>query len=221
MTGIRKDGATFTVATHGATVAARDVVVATNGYTGPVTPAFRRRLIPVPSFIIATEDLGEVRVKALIPSGRMIVESRTRHCYYRPSPDGRRILFGGRAALTPTPPRKSGAILYKMMTGLFPDLDGVKISHSWTGFVAFSRDHLPHVGLRDGIHYALGYSGSGVAMAPYLGHKAAHKVLGNAEGRSPFDDTPFRAFPVYDGRPWFLPLVELWYRHKDRREGSP
>ena len=116
--------------------------------------------------------------------------------------------------------KNSAHRLYQLMTGLFPSLKGVKISHSWSGFVAMSRDHLPHVGLRDGVHYALGYSGSGVAMAPYLGWKAALKVLGKADGGSPFDGTPFPAVPFYNGKPWFLPFVERYYRLQDRREGS-
>ena len=82
------------------------------------------------------------------------------------------------------------------------------------------QDHLPHLGKRDGLHYALGYNGSGVAMAPYLGHKIALQLLGRFEGLSPFDQAPFRAYPFYTGRPWFLPLVERWYQRKDRKEGT-
>ena len=201
-------------------IAARDVIVATNGYTGAESGWFRRRLIPVPSYIIATEPLGRERVQALFPTGRMIVESRSRHCYYRPSPDGERILFGGRASVAPIPPAKAARRLHRLMVKLFPSLADVQVTHTWTGNVAFSRDHLPHVGCHEGIHYALGYSGSGVAMAPYLGHKAAHILLGDAEGRSPFAETPFRAFPLYDGRPWFLPLVEARTRFADWREGG-
>ena len=196
------------------------MVIATNGYTGAESPALRRRLVPVPSFIIATEPLGRERVKALIPGGRMIVETRSRTCYYRPSPDGQRLLFGGRASVVPTEPSQAAARLYRLMTGLFPSLEGVAVSHAWTGFVAFSRDHLPHIGRRDGLHYALGYSGSGVAMAPYLGHKIAQRLLGNPEGASPLEALPFESIPCYDGRPWFLPIVEAWYRVKDWREGS-
>ena len=220
VSGISRDGDRFHLRVNGKSVAAREVIVATNGYTGPATPHFRRRLVPVPSYIIATEDLGATRIRDLIPNGRMIVESRARHCYYRTAPDGQRILFGGRAAVSVIDTKNSAHRLYQLMTGLFPSLKGVKISHSWSGFVAMSRDHLPHVGLRDGVHYALGYSGSGVAMAPYLGWKAARKVLGKADGGSPFDGTPFPAVPFYNGKPWFLPFVERYYRLQDRREGS-
>ena len=194
--GVTRDGPDFTLTTAKGQVRARDVVVATNGYTGPLTPALRRRLVPVASYIIATQPLGGNRVRALIPGGRMIVESRARTCYYRASPDGERILFGGRAAFGGIDGRESGRRLHRLLTGLFPELAGVGITHSWTGNVAMSRDHMPHVGVHDGLHYALGYSGSGVAMAPYLGWRAAQKVLGSEEGRTPFDATPFPAVPL-------------------------
>lgn len=213
---IRREARGFTVATGRGRVAAGEVIVATNGYTGAATPRLRRRLIPVPSYMIATEALPEGTLERLIPGGRMIVESRARHCYYRASPDGRRIVFGGRASLATIDPRRSAEILHGLMTGLFPELAGVRVSHSWRGFVAFSRDHLPHLGRGpDGLHYALGYCGSGVAMAPYLGHKIALQVLGRVAGFSPLDQTPFPAFPLYNGRPWFLPLAERYYRWRD------
>ena len=219
-TAIAREAGGFQVQTTRGRVAARDVIVATNGYTGPLTPGLRRRLIPVPSYMIATEPLPPGTIERLVPGGRMIVESRSRHCYYRPSPDGTRILFGGRASLTTIDPRAGGRILHRLMTGVFPELSEVKVTHAWRGFVAFSRDYLPHLGRHDGLHYALGYNGSGVAMAPYLGHKVALQVLGRPEGRSPFDATAFPAIPFYTGRPWFLPPMELAYRWRDRREGS-
>ena len=148
----------------------------------------------------------------------MIVETRSRHCYYRPSPGGDRLLFGGRAALHPIDLRRSAKRLHRFMTRLFPSLAGVRVTHSWTGNIAFSRDQLTHIGVRDGVHYALACNGSGVAMAPYAGHKAALKLLGSAEGRTAFDAFEFRAYPFYDGRPWFLPLVEGLYRARDAWE---
>lgn len=208
----------FELATARGRAFACEVLVATNGYTGAATPALRRRLIPVASFIIATEPIGEDAVARTIPSRRMIVETRSRHCYYRPSPDGDRLLFGGRAALHPIDLRRSAKRLHGFMTRLFPSLAGVRVTHSWTGNIAFSRDHLTHIGVRDGIHYALACNGSGVAMAPYAGHKAALKLLGSPEGRTAFDAFEFRAYPFYGGRPWFLPLVEGFYRARDAWE---
>ncbi len=220
VTAVLSDTCDFEVTTPRGRISAREVVVATNGYTGALTPALRRRLVPVPSYMIATEPLPPGTLERLVPGRRMIVESRSRHCYFRPSPDGRRLLFGGRAAVNVVDTRDSAQILHRLMRDIFPELSNVKSSHSWRGFVAFSRDHLPHLGRRDGVHYALAYNGSGVAMAPYLGYRVAQKVLGNSEGGSPFDATPFPAIPFYNGRPWFLPALELAYRWRDRREGS-
>ncbi len=220
VTGIAHEATGFAVATPRGRIAAREVIVATNGYTGPTTPALRRRLVPLGSYIIATEPLDPGLVSSLIPGGRMIVEMRARHCYYRASPDGRRILFGARASLRAIEPKAAAPRLRRLMVQLYPALAEVKVSHSWTGFLAFPRDMMPHLGVRDGIHFALGYSGSGVAMAPYLGHKIALKLLGDAEGATGFDGIPFRAIPFYGGRPWFLPFYDLYYRLLDRIEGS-
>ena len=215
VTGMRRDGKRLALRTPRGTLTANDVIIATNGYTGGLTPGLRRRVIPIPSFIIATEELPPERIRALIPGGRMIVETRAAHCYYRASPDGRRLLFGGRAALHPIDLRLGAKRLHGLMSALFPQMAGAAVTHSWTGFVAYTRDRLPHLGTLDGVHYAMGYSGSGVAMAPYLGHKTALKALGSDAGRTPLDDARFAAFPLYSGRPWFLPLANLWFRAMD------
>ncbi len=209
----------FTIVTTKGNISASDVVVATNGYTdAALTPRLARGLIPVAAFVVATEPLGQNAVRSLIPGGRMIVETHRRHCYYRASPDGGRILFGARAALHAIDPRKSGRRLHGFIGDVFPDLRRVHLTHSWTGFIAFSRDTLTHIGERNGLHFALACNGSGVAMAPYAGHKAALKLLGSSDGRTAFDDHEFRAYPLYSGRPWFMPAVDLYYRWADWRE---
>ncbi len=214
------NGKNVTIATPRGAIEARDVIVATNAYTGPATPRLRRRIVPVGSYVIATEPLDPGVVDGIIPNRRMIVETRFRHCYYRPSPDGRRIIFGGRAALRMIGETASAAVLRSLMVGLFPALADVKISHSWSGSVGFTRQTLPHIGGHDHIFHAMGYCGSGVAMAPYLGHKAAMKVLGSDEGRTAFDGLPFSAVPFYTGTPWFLPFLDAYYSYKDRLQGS-
>ena len=206
----------FTVTTPRGRVRARDVIVASNGYTGPVTQDFRRRLIPIGSYMIATEPLPPETMRRLFPNNRMIADTKKVLYYFRPSPDRTRVLFGGRAAVWETDTKVSGRTLHRYLTGVFPDLADVKITHSWTGNVAFTFDRLPHAGVRDGIHFAMGYNGSGVAMATYLGHKTAQRILGKPEGRTAFDDLEFPAPAWYSGTPWFLPLVAAWYRLQDR-----
>jgi len=214
-TAIAKEANGFTVATSRGRVKAAEVLVTTNGYTGRSTPGLARRLVAIPSFLIATEDLGQARVAQLIPSGRMIVETRDKHLYYRPSPDGRRIVIGGRAALHPIALDRAAAWLMNELRAIFPSIADAAVSHVWTGNVAMTRSDLPGIGRRDGLWYALGCNGSGVALMPYLGHKLALKVLGRDEGRTAFDDVPFTAVPFYNGTAWFRPLMTWWYQTRD------
>lgn len=212
---IARDGTSFRLATPAGVLAARDIVVATNGYTGRVTQRLRRRVIPVTSYMIATETLSPNLMATLMPKGRMLTDSNRLLCYFRPSPDNTRILFGGRPAYTEIGPEAAAQRLSRYMTTLFPELRGVALSHSWSGFIAYTFDRLPHVGLRDGMHYAMGYCGSGVVMATWLGRKAALRVLDHAEAKSAFADIDSPTQPFYTGRPWFLPLVQAWYQGAD------
>ena len=106
--------------------------------------------------------------------------------------------------------------MHRAMAELFPDLARVRAEFCWSGRMGFSFDTLPHLGVADGVHYAMGYCGSGVPMGTYLGHKAALKVLGDAGGHTAFDELPFQTRPFYDGEPWFLAGAVLWYRLMDR-----
>jgi glycine/D-amino acid oxidase-like deaminating enzyme len=213
---IDRDGAGFRVATARGTVAARNVVVATNGYTGRLTPWLRRRVIPIGSYVIATERIAPEMMKRLMPKGRIGSDSRKVVYYYRPSPDGTRILFGGRVSHNETDPRQSGPLLHAAMASIFPELAETRISHSWCGFIAYTFDELAHCGERDGLHYAMGYCGSGVGMAGYLGTRIGQKILGLPEGRTGFDGLRFETRPFYTGNPWFLAPSIMYYRWRDR-----
>ncbi|MFV0383382.1 NAD(P)/FAD-dependent oxidoreductase [Paracoccus sp. (in: a-proteobacteria)] len=206
------DGATVTT-TRG-TIRARDVILATNGYSGALSPWHRRRIIPVGSYIIATEELPPALMDELIPKGRILSDSRRVVYYFRASPDRRRILFGGRVNAAETDPRSSARRLHAEMLRIFPQLQGTRISHSWMGFVGYSFDTLAHTGTRDRVHYAMGYCGSGVGMASYLGMKTAARLLGH--GDAGLVGIPFPARPYYRGKPWFLPFAVEYYRIRDR-----
>ncbi len=204
------------VATTRGTIRAREVVIATNGYTGGLTPELRRRLIPVASHIIATEPLDPELAASLIPKGRTLADSRRILTYYRMSPDNTRVLFGGRARFTQVSPEVSAPILHRMMLARWPQLKGVRVTHAWTGNVAFAFDALPHMGVTPkGLHYAMACNGSGVAMLSYLGAQVGRKLLGGSNQMPVFDgaDFPTRAF--YTGTPWMLPVVGNWYRFRD------
>ncbi|WP_455373776.1 NAD(P)/FAD-dependent oxidoreductase [Limibacillus halophilus] len=208
----------FDVSTPKGSVRARNVLVATNGYTGSLTPWLQRRVIPIGSYVIATEALPAETVSALFPSKRIVSDTRRVVYYYGPSPDGRRVIFGGRVSAGETDVRVSGPRLHAEMARIFPALADAKISHSWFGSVAYTFDQLPHCGEQDGLHYAMGYCGSGVSMASYLGMRMGLQILGDPEGRTAFDGLPFPTRPFYAGKPWFLPTAVAWYRWLDNLE---
>ena len=210
------DGDSVTLHTARGRLTARDVLVATNGYTSQLTPDLRRRVLPVGSYLMATEELDPERLARVLPTGRIGVDSRNVFAVFRPSPDGSRLLFGGRASMHDMDGRRTAKILYRQMVGLFPDLAGVAITHSWAGYVAFTFDRLPHLGRRNRIRHVMGFNGAGVGMATYLGHRAALSMLGGNEPESVFQRHAFPTRRFYSGNPWFLPLVFAYYKLKDR-----
>jgi len=216
-TAIERDGDGFRVATPKGTVTARNVVVATNGYTGPLTPWFRRRVIPIGSYIIATEPLAPAQMARLMPKARVVSDTRKLVYYYRPSPDRTRILFGGRVAYKETDPKVSAPRLHMEMCRIFPELERTRITHSWVGFVAYTFDTMPHLGCQDGLHYAMGYCGSGVSLASYFGMRIGQQLLGLKEGATALDGLTFQTRPLYYGDPWFLAASIMYYRWRDRQ----
>jgi glycine/D-amino acid oxidase-like deaminating enzyme len=205
----------FALTTNRGGVEAAEVLIATNGVTGDATPALKRRIIPVASHMIATEELPPGLAASLFPTGKTVSDTPRILTYYRVSPDGRRVLFGGRARFTQVPPETSAPILYRFMTERLPQLKGVRITHAWTGNVAFTFDLLPHMGREDGMYYALGCNGSGVAMMTYLGTQTARKMLGGGKTVCAFDDIGMPGNRWYSGDPWFLPVVLRYYRIRD------
>ena len=213
---ITKAGNGWRIATSRGDIEAGDVVIATNGYTGDATPELKRRLIPLASHIIATEELPPDLASTLIPKGRTLADTKRVLCYYRMSPDGKRMVFGGRARFTPVTPAVSAPILHRFMTDRFPQLKGIRVTHAWTGNVAFTWDALPHTGVMGGMHYALGCNGSGVAMMTYLGHQTARRIVGGSNSTCGFELAEFPDFPLYNGSPnWALPAIGAYYRFRD------
>jgi glycine/D-amino acid oxidase-like deaminating enzyme len=216
VTRITEANGGWRVATARGEVQAAEVVIATNGYTGDLTPRLKRRVVPIASHIIATEPLAPDLAASLIPRGRTLSDTRRVLCYYRMSPDGTRMIFGGRARFTPVTPETSAPILHRFMTERFPQLADAKVTHAWTGNVAFTMDALPHMGRDSGMHYLMGCNGSGVAMMTYLGWQTARKIAGIANYACAFDSPDFPDHPLYNGNPWFLPAIGSWYRLRDQ-----
>jgi glycine/D-amino acid oxidase-like deaminating enzyme len=206
------------IATTRGALWARDVFVGTSGYTSNASPALQKKIIPIGSFIITTEILPEALAHELSPRNRMIYDSKNYLYYYRLTPD-RRMLFGGRAAFFPENDqtiRRSSAILRRGMIDVYPQLRDAKIEYVWGGTLDFAFDIMPHAGEMDGIYYALGYAGHGVAMATYQGQKMAELIAGDRP-ENPFVGIPFPGAPLglYNGKPWFLPFAGAWYKFLD------
>ena len=214
-TKLTQTGSGWRVETPRGAIEAGDVIIATNGYTGDVTPELKRRVVPVGSYIIATEELPPDLAKTLSPKNRSFADTRRVLTYYRMSPDGKRLIFGGRAKFGHTDPVETAPILYGFMTDRFPQLKGSKITHAWTGNVAFTLDEMPHMGKFDNMHYALGCNGSGVAMMSYLGHQTARKIAGKVNHVCAFDRPEFPDHALYTGNTWFLPWIGRYFRTRD------
>ena len=209
----RRRSGGFAVVTPRGRIATRDVLLATNGYSDGLLPPVRRRIIPIGSYIIATEPLAADRARSAIPNRRMLIDSKNFLYYWRLSSDNR-MLFGGRASFTPTTIARARDWLYAAMIRVHPQLAGIMVEHAWGGTVGFTFDRLPHIGRMNGITYALGYCGTGVAMSTYFGQLAADWIAG---GELPDCwQGAFPGMPFYRVKPWFLPAVGWYYAALDR-----
>jgi glycine/D-amino acid oxidase-like deaminating enzyme len=210
------DGGGFDVRTPRGTTRARDVLVATNGYTGNLLPWLRRRIIPFDAFKIATEPLAPALMSKLLPTDRTYIDHTHDVISIRRSPDGTRILFLWRTGTRPTSARAKGARLLRDLTAIVPEAAGLKLTHSWTGRCALTRDLWPHLATHEGIHFASGYCFAGVPMGTYLGQKAAHRIMGSPEAKTIFGERSFGTVPVVSGSPWLARQIMGWYRLEDR-----
>jgi glycine/D-amino acid oxidase-like deaminating enzyme len=216
--GPQQGDAGFCLRTRRGLVFASEVFIATSGYTSGTTPVLQKKIIPLGSFIIVTERLADALARELSPHDRMIYDSKHYLHYFRITPDNR-MLFGGRAAFFPennSTVQRSAEILRRGMLNVYPQLRNVAIDYVWGGTLDFCFDTMPHAGNLDGMYYAVGYAGHGVAMATYLGEQIAAKIL-NGVSDNPYADIPFPGAPLglYNGRPWFLPLAGAYYKVLD------
>jgi glycine/D-amino acid oxidase-like deaminating enzyme len=208
-----RDGGGFVVVTPRGRIVTGDVLLATNGYSDGLVPPVRRRIIPIGSYIIATEALSADRAQSAIRNRRMLFDSKNFLYYWRLSSDNR-MLFGGRASFAPTTIAKARDWLHAAMIRVHPQLAGIAVEYAWGGNVGFTFDRMPHIGRVDGITYALGYCGTGVAMSTYFGRLAADWIAGDE-----LPDCwrrPFPSVPLYRETPWFLPAVGWYYAALDR-----
>ena len=214
---IERTAGGYRIASARGAIDAQQVFLATgNSSLGPFA-YFRRRLVSVGSFIIATEPLGEDLIDTILPGRRNYVTTKNIGNYFRLTPDNR-LLFGGRARFALSNPKsdaKSGRILADTMVRLFPQLESTAIDYCWGGLVDMTADRLPRAGEHEGMFYSLGYSGHGVQMSVHMGQKMAEVMAGQADS-NPWRGLDWPAIPGYYGKAWFLPLVGAYYKLQDR-----
>jgi len=210
----RQQDGRFVVETERGALLTNDILVATNGYTDGVAPTLRRRVIPVGSYIIATEPLPEDLARELSPTGRAYYDTKNFLSYWHVTAD-RRMAFGGRVSFLPTNVERTAKLLFRRMLEVHPQLAGYRVEYSWGGKVALTMDRMPHIGRTGGVMFAMGYSGTGVVMSQWLGTRAAEWMGGGAPPA--LAKLPFPLVPApYEGRPWFLPVVGEFFRARDR-----
>lgn len=217
VTAIRRSSGRHRISTKRGTIEAAQVLVATGpSSTGPFS-YFRRRIIPVGSFVTATEPLTETLANSIMPRYRTATTTRAIGHYFRRTSDNR-LLFGGRARFT-LPSRgatlDSGRILQLSMRAMFPQLESVGLDYCWSGLVDMTADRMPRAGEHSGLFYCMGYSGHGTQMSVHMGRLMAEVINGN-EGVNPLRDLKWAAIPGHFGLPWFMPILGAYYRFKDR-----
>ncbi len=218
VTSLTRRGTRFFIQTQRGNLEAEKVLVGTSGYTGSVTKKLQRKIIPIGSFIIATEKLSDALTSELSPKNRMIFDSMHYLNYFRLWDN--RMIFGGRAAFFPENKNsiaRSADILRREMIRVYPQLSNVKIDYVWGGTLDFAFDMMTHVGEMDGVFYSLGYAGHGVAMASHLGKTVAEAMINGNIKEHPFAQFDFPGAPLglFDGFPWFLPLAGAWQKVLD------
>lgn len=212
-----ENGRSHLVTSRG-TVTADTVLLATGAYTTEGFAHFRRRIIPVGSFLVATRPLTESEIARTMPGNRTCVTSLNIGNYFRLAPDGR-LIFGGRARFSSKSDQssdaRSGTILRASLRRIFPHLADIEIDYCWGGLVDMTQDRFPRAGFADGVWFAMGYSGHGAQMSVQMGTIIADAILGR-ENRNPVHGLDWPTIKGYSGKPWFLPMVGLYYKMLDK-----
>ncbi len=206
----------YSLATSQGVVTARDVIVATNGYSGNAFPWLKQRIIPFDAYQTVSEPLGEERVRQILPSDRTYIDWNFNVDWMRRAPgDPARIIFGGLTGGRNQDLATMAKRLHVRLTRIFPDLNDLRFAHVWTGKCGGTLDLYPHIGQHDGIHFAAGYCFAGLPMGTLFGQKLARRILGQKGGESAFD-RPVPSSPLYWGNPWFVPGAIKWLSRHDR-----
>ncbi|MFT3986085.1 NAD(P)/FAD-dependent oxidoreductase [Aestuariivirga sp.] len=208
-------GSTPSATTAKGTVKAKFMVIAGNAYLGRTVPTLLGKVMPVGSYIIATEPLGENRARALIRDNEAVANTNFIVDYFRLTKDTR-MLFGGRASYSTLEPPNLGAYMRPRMTAVFPQLRDAQIAYAWGGFIAITANRIPDCGrLSPTTYYAHGYSGQGVALAGLYGKLMAEAIRGTAERFDLLARIKHLPFPGGPIRTPMLVAAMLYYRVRD------
>lgn len=203
------------VDTPAGSVTARSVILATNAYTGDLWPDLARTVLPVQSYQVATRPLPEDVRRQVLPGGQVVSDLRRILFYFRLDPAGR-LLMGGRGPLDDRGDPALFARLEAVARRLFPRIGAAAWEHRWSGRVALTADHVPHLHEpRTGVLIGLGYNGRGVAMATVMGKLLAERALGAAPAEIGWPVTPVEPIPFHRWRLPAMALVVRWKRLQD------
>ena len=211
-----EDGPEVVVHTAAGSVRCAHLVLCGNAYIGAVAPALARRILGVGTYVIATEPLGEDRLRALLPSNAAIADINWILDYFRRSAD-HRLLFGGRVSYSAVQPPHLAESMRKRMLRIFPTLTDVRVAYAWGGYLDITMSRAPDFGrLAPNVFYMQGFSGHGMSLTGLAGKLVAEAVAGTAERFDVFARIPHRDFP---GGPLFrrpsLVMAMLYYRLRD------
>lgn len=206
----------FKVITVRGTVEAKRVIMATNGYTHETVPFLQRRVIPVASYQVATEELPEGLMEKVNPGRRMISDSKHNLYYIRPSPDGKRMLLGNRPGIFEMSEQEAAKIMHDRLVEVWPEMADIKLTHSWKGYVCMTWDKLTHIGQHDGLYYAVGCNGNGVALMSYLGYRMARMVAGQNDPACAFAEGEFPSGWLPGDQTWVVPFGAALYTGYDK-----
>jgi len=216
VTGLKREGKGVLLQTPSGTVTAGQAVIATNSYSDltKATAAVRTAIIPFRSAMIATEPLTGKAGGNLLARGRSYTETRRMMRWFRKAGD--RLLYGGRGAFGKTDSQGAFTALHKAMVRQFPELADATVTHRWSGLVAMTMDSIPHVGrLDDRIVYAVGYNGTGVALASNMGKYIAAILTGESPDLGLLTSERLKPVPFYPIREPAVRLVAGWYQFLD------
>ena len=192
------------------------VVVASNGYGDKADPWLNRRIIAVPTGMIATEQLDANTIGELLPRLKVVGDTRRLAHTLRLSSDRSRILFSGLSSMGARNEDAIANVLKRELVRIFPQLEQLRVTHSWSGYDGYTRTRVPQIYNRNGIRYVVGFSGAGLVLSHWLGRKAAWQILGDERGGTVFAGDVPSSMPLLAGKSWFLPSVSNYLRMRDQ-----